>query len=190
MKLLAVLAILLVTLSPQASALANGLEFKGRGAEASFDSSDGCIYTSVNIELGENMLYSLGIHQRNVCSGQFLLEAYGFQSLSKSELRYSGNLKSATWVSTVHVEDFERGLSFDVFADLTWTGTGTIQTYHEHYNYSPYPGCHINLLIKEGFRDARVSGTISDGTTNFTPELASSGRLYNGKRFESTDGCE
>jgi hypothetical protein len=190
MKLLTALVLLMVTFASHTPDAAAEVEFKGHGAEAHFVSTEGCVRTSVLIELGEEALYSLGLQQQDVCTGQFLLEAYGHKPLSKSELKYTGNLKSARWITTVEVTDTWRGLSMNLFIDLTWTGAGEIRVYNNHYDYWPSPDCHVNLLIKEKARDAQVAGTVSDGMTNFTPEPTSNARLTSGMRVESSDDCQ
>lgn len=190
MKAFAILVLMMAVFSPQVPASANGLETKYHGAEASFQSREGCILTSVIIEVGEDTIYSIGLHQQDTCTGQFLLEAYGRKLLTKKELKYSGNLDLAQLTTTVNVVDWDRQLFFDVFIDLTWIGKGELRIYNSHYKYWLTPDCPTNILIKEKYRDAQASGTVSDGTVNYTPVPDSSARLLSAMRVEGSSKCE
>jgi hypothetical protein len=187
-KLLSVFVLTLATFSPQTTASAEANRFQGHSADAYFYTTDasGCIQTSVILELGEDILLSIQLFRYDICQNQPLIDAYGRKELTKSELKYSGNLDSATLRTTVPMTNAD----FDVSIDLTWIGTGEINKLQTHYNYSPSPGCHINLLLQEEYRSASASGTVSDGTTNFTPEPADQANLYFAKRTLTSQGCD
>lgn len=189
---IAILVLLLATFSPQTSASAESHQFQVRGAEGYFHSTDasGCIVKAVVLETGKEGLYSISLLHYDACTGIRFVEAYGHKLLTKPELKYQGNLDSLTLAATVHVTDDIRHLAFDVSINLKWTGEGDITTYQDHYNYYPSPGCHVNLLIRENYRSATVSGTVSDGMTNYTPEPATQGKLSSGMRVETSQGCE
>lgn len=191
-KSIAALVLLLATFSPQTSASAESHQFQVQGAEAYFHTTDtsGCIVKAVDLETGKEGLYSIALLHYDICTGTRYVEAYGNKLLTKQELKYQGNLDSLTLVTTVHVTDDIRNLAFDVSINLQWTGEGDITTYQQHYNYSPSPGCHVNLLIKESYRSAIVSGTVSDGVTNYTPEPSTQAELSSGMRVETSQGCE
>ena len=192
MKLLAVLGLLLAAFSPQAAASAEGARSTWHEDVAFFHSMDdsGCIDTRVGIETGADYLHSISVAQLDRCQGQLIMEAYGNKPLTKSEFHYTGKLGSATLQTTVQLTDFERNLTFDVRVDLKWTGVGEINEYHDHQNYSPSPGCQINSQIWEQYRSASVSGTVSDGTTNFTPEPTTSADMQFTKTISTSQGCE
>ncbi|HSJ87778.1 MAG TPA: hypothetical protein VK909_11260 [Anaerolineales bacterium] len=192
-KLLAVLALLLVTLIPQALVSAEVTQAEGHEAWAYFSSIDasGCIKTSVEIDTAKELLISLALFQYDMCTGEVLLEAYGRKPLSPSEIKFFGNLDSARLTTTVQVTDLERGLSFDIFIDLTWIGTGDILAYHAHDHNQPSPGCNVNVQGREKYREAQASGTLSDGTTNFTPTTSLNAYLYSWKNtFVASHACE
>lgn len=191
-KLLSILVLSLLTFSPQTTASAEANRFQGHNADAYFYTTDtsGCIQTSVILELGEDLLISIQLFRYDVCQNQTLVDAYGRRELSKSELNYHGNLDSATLNTTVPLFDYVTNSTFDVSIDLTWTGTGEIHKSRYHVTGSPSPGCHSNLLIQEEYRSASASGTVSDGTTNFTPEPADQANLYFAKRTAPSPGCE
>ena len=191
-KLLSVFVLLLVTFSPQTSASAEASQYGRHDAWAYFSSTDasGCIGTGVEIDVGEDLLPSIALSRYDMCSGQGLLEAYGRKSLSKSEIKYIGDLDSATLTTTVHMTP-NVGPSFDVFIDLTWIGTGDILINRNRDHYQPFPGCNVNVQLIEKYREAQASGTISDGTTNFTPEPSLNAYLDSWKRtVVESDGCQ
>jgi len=191
-KLLSVLVLLLVTLNSQTSAFAQANRFQAHNADAFFYTTDasGCIQTSVILELGEDILLSIQLFRYDICQNQTLIDAVGRKELTKSELKYSGNLDSATLNTTVQLFNYMTNSTFDVSIDLTWTGTGEIHKTRFHSTDSPSPGCHTNLLIQEAYRSASASGTVSDGTTNFTPEPADQANLYFAKRTLTSHGCD
>lgn len=191
-KFLAVLWLLLASFSPQGSASAEVNRFTGHDDTAIFESMDasGCIQTLVGIETGAEYLNSISVVQHDRCQGQLIMEAYGNKPLTKSEIHYTGKLGSTTLKTTVQLTDFERSLTFDVWVDLKWTGIGVINEYHQHQNYRPFPGCHINQQLWGQYRSASVSGTVSDGTMNFTPQTTTSADMQFTKTISTSQGCE
>ena len=192
MKLLAVFGLLLATFSPQRAAFADGARSTWHEDVAFFHSLDesGCIDTWVNIETGADYLYSIAVFQHDRCQSQTIIDGYGNKPLTKSEIHYTGNVGSTTLKTNVQVTDFQRGLTLDLWVDVTWTGVGEISEYHDHQNYSPSPGCHVNSQIWEKYRSASVSGTVSDGTTNFTPEPTTAADMQFTKAVRTSQGCE
>ncbi len=192
-RLFTILVLSLVAFVPQTAASAEVIQAEGQEAWAYFSSIDasGCIKTIVEIDTAETLLISLELSQYDMCTGQPLLGAYGRKSLSPSEIKFFGNLDSARLTTTVQVTDYVQGLSFDVFIDLTWIGTGDILAYHAHDHNQPSPGCNVNVQGREKYREAQASGTVSDGTTNFTPEPSLNAYLYTWKNtFVESHGCE
>lgn len=192
MKILAILAVLMVAFSPQTTASAEVLRSKLHGAYALFrsTSADGCIQTTVTVELGQESIQYIEIYRVDTCLGETIFEGYGSQVLSKSEVKYSGNLKSARLMTTISVYDVVSGGSVDLMINLTWKGTGEILVFQNHNVYEPWPGCKVTVQSREEYRDAQVTGTISDGITNFTPEPSIDDSLFltNVKRI--SQGCE
>jgi hypothetical protein len=192
MKLLAVFGLVLTTFNPQAAASADMYRYEGYGVWATFYSIDtsGCIKTAVNIELGENVMYSIALSQYDLCLGQGVLDAYGYKLLSKSEVKIE-NMNSATLKTTVHVTDNYRNIDSDVSIDLTWTGTGDVLAYHDHHHDQPWPHCTMNGIDRQRYRAAQASGTVSDGTTNFTPEPSKIAHFNFWKQTAAqSHGCE
>lgn len=192
MKLLAVLGLLLATFSPQGAASAEGARTIWHEDVAFFHSVDdsGCIDTRVSIETGVDFLQSISVVQYDLCEGLTIFDGYGNKPLDKSETHYTGNLGSTTLKTNVQVTDFQRSLTLNLWVDVTWTGVGEINEYHDHRKYSPSPGCDVNFHVWGKYRSARVSGTVSDGTTNLTPEPTTSADMWFTKTILTSHGCE
>src|SRR6266700_3725421 len=75
---------------------------------------------------------------------------------------------SASLSATIPVCCDVFGNTFNLSVNLTWTSTSAIahenSTFHFHSK-----GFTENAHFNADFRDANASGTVSDGTTNFTP---------------------
>jgi hypothetical protein len=200
-KLLAVLALALTTFMQHSTAsAATVFKFRGETASAFFSSTDGCIATDVFISATEGVSQNppgkgdpisqafIFISQYNFCTDTLLLNAEGFALLSNADFDVSGKLDLATLNTTINVFDFVSNTSFDIFIDLTWTGIGPLsrQSNNSHFNT---PGCKIHSRFRGTFRSAEASGTVSDGTTNFTPEPSLGADLGLVKSGDVVIGC-
>jgi hypothetical protein len=192
-KLLAILALMLVTLgqhTPASAAYTENDKWRWTTAYAVFESVDpsGCIHTEVYVYAEETWSeVGLSISQYDTCIGTYLLIASGYAELADSDFRISANLDSATLKTTVDVEDYVSDSSFDVFVDLTWTGTSALG--HGTSNYQGHgPGCHEISHDQMRSRAAQASGTVSDGETNFTLEPSEYGVIYS-EKFADIYGC-
>jgi len=201
-KLLAVLALALATFSQHSTASAGGnFKFRGDGAEAGFSSFDGCIATDAFVFASDDIFQStpgpagassgmfLFIFQVDYCTDPptVLHDISHFASLGDPDLQVTRKLTSATLSATVNVYDFASDSFFDVFVDLAWTGNGPLvrQSSNSHFNS---PGCKIHSRFRGTFRPAEVLGSISDGTTNFTPEPGG-GTISSVKQGDLFIGC-
>src|SRR2546422_1755696 len=173
--LLSLVAFAFSTSAPRAHAAASGsttvFRFHGMTAFAVFDSlsSDGCIDTFVFVDgnqSGTTLEADVFIGQFNICTQTDLMEASG--STFSPDLQISKKLDSASLSATISVFDFVSGNTFNVSVNTTWTATGPlsheIQSSHFHTK-----GFIDNFHRNAAFRDAGASGTVSVGTTNFTP---------------------
>jgi hypothetical protein len=89
---------------------------------------------------------------------QVLLHAFNRVPLEAGALRLSGELATASVRATGRVrQPLVAGVG-TVALDLTWTGVGSVAR-DEHE-------------AGDRFRQARVSGTLRAGTTNFTPQVS------------------
>jgi hypothetical protein len=149
--------------------------FHGLSAIAFFDnlSPDRCIDTSVSVDGFQNTVNNqttsgadIFIGQFNNCTSTQLLAASG--STSSPTFQIDKKLLSASLNTTILVTDFVSGTTFNVSVSVAWTSTSAIaheiQTFHFHTKAFT-ENAHFNA----DFRDANASGTVSDGTTNFTP---------------------
>ena len=104
----------------------------------------------------------------------------GYAELTPEQFQLVGNFDSATLSAVVNVCEFEgkdggppappppEPNCFDVTVDLTWTGTGAVQTSSGKSSFR-FDGCRVRSTFSNSFRSASAAGAVSDGTTNFTP---------------------
>lgn len=145
-------------------------KFSGPSAVAFFDNVVGCVETTVDLD-GFTVNNSSGadifIGQFDNCTQTVLLQAVG--STFSSTFQVSKNLSSASLSATIPVFDAVSGNPlFNVSVSQTWTATGplSIESSTSHFHTK---GFTINSHFTGRFRNATASGTVSDGTTNFTP---------------------
>jgi hypothetical protein len=201
-KLLAAFALVLTAFSqPTGASAADVVHFRGRGVDAVFSSTDssGCISTDVNMFAGDLLSDTspgqaspgiiMVIFQYDQCTNTQLLAASTNAPLSKTDLKITGNLNASTLHATVSVFDEVSGTSFDVTVDLTWTGTSSVYRQNFHSN-SRLGDCHSVLRSNGAFRFAEASGTVTDGTTNFTPEPSVEGHIASTNLGSVSHGCD
>jgi hypothetical protein len=171
--LLSLVALAFSTTAPRAHAAASGsttvFRFNALTAIAAFDSTSGCIETFADVDGTQSNLgpeADVLIAQFDNCTGTLLLEAVG--STLNPNFQVAKSLTSASLSATISVFDFVSGNTFNVSVNMAWTSTSTImnevQTFHIHTK-----GFTENFHLNATFRDASASGTVSNGTTNFTP---------------------
>jgi hypothetical protein len=206
-KLLIVTVLMLATFSQGTSASAGGggggnFRFKGLGASAYLSSSDasGCIYTDVSIFANEQMILntpgvhnafsgvSLYISQYDYCTGTQLLAADGYTSLAGPDLAVSKKLESAVLNATVNMYDYVSGNSFDIWVNLNWTGVSSMGHRSNQSQYK-FERCHQKYQDSSAFRFAQVSGSISDGITEFADGPAVYADIFSSKGGSVSTGC-
>lgn len=158
---------------------------RGPGASSAFideDQSDPCISTFVNVTFSaftvqsppdpaeESLEAFVFISKYNLCTSTDLIFGGGFKQLTDQEFTIDPrNLSSASLNTTIEVLDLVSGVPFNVDVSMMWTANGDIIRSNQHHNFwTP------SFLFKDRsngtFRESTASGTISDGTTNFTPD--------------------
>jgi hypothetical protein len=161
---------------------------RGQLAEAYFYSTDssGCVITSVAVFANDNRynygpggpealpLLTVLLSKWDECTGTLLLEANGQAVLEGHQS--DKQLTAATLDTTIKLFDFVAETPVPVSVNIAWTGTGATVTQRSH-NQIKLPGFKMNSRFSGTFRNATAVGTVSDGTTNFTPEPATSARL-------------
>ena len=154
---------------------------KDRLADAQFTSFDstGCIRTDVAVFAGSskfkdtgspldvepmvNVTYAVG----DVCN-QVLLRS-GFGSTNVTNFQMDSGLVAAHASATVPATDDQNGTTIYLYVNLDWSGFGDITTLRVKDHFDT-PSSSVNFRAKGNFREANVSGSVSDGTTNFTPD--------------------
>jgi hypothetical protein len=182
--LLSLVALAISTTAPRASAAGSGnstvFHLNGRSAVALFDSfsPDGCIENFAFINFTQSQQgpeASALIFQENTCTVTLLLYATGGTFNFTSQV--SGTLDSASLSATIPVLDAVSGNTFDASVSTTWTATGPLsrEVTTDHFQTKTFiETFHLN----ETFRDASASGTVSIGTTNFTPSPALGASIF------------
>lgn len=183
---LALLMSMMVTALPAnaAGAETRHFSFKGQFAEAAFHTEDssGCIETFVTViaEDGRSkqagppeatLRASVELFQFDSCSGKLLLSAFGLAVLTPEQFQIDKQLNAATLNATIEVTDFVSRSTFPVDVSLNWTGSGDIVSVKNHVQLKE-PGFKLNSRFTGTSRNATASGTVSDGTTNFTSQPA------------------
>jgi hypothetical protein len=177
---------------------ADSIKFKGRTADAFFESRSGCAGTIVNVFASERVLGNpsnvgevfLEVRQFDPCNNdEPSLAASGSAPVTPSQFKVDANLGSASLSATVTLTDTLSGSSFEVtIVDLQWTATSSRGQQNSHSIFR-FLGCHINTHVNAAFRLAEAEGTISDGTTDFTPDPSLAGNLFSAKSGDRSRGC-
>jgi hypothetical protein len=188
----------LVTATPASSAGAETthFSFKGAVAEAAFSSVDpsGCVVTDLFLfgldgrrreggDLVRESMAGMSIRKVDVCTDTQLVIAGGSSPVPAPAFQIDSRLRAATLNATLEVFDFVSLTSFPVEVSVSWTGTGAIRREKQHFQVKR-PGLKANFRFDGLTRDATASGTVSDGTTNFTPEPAVFADMYSVKTGE------
>jgi hypothetical protein len=121
------------------------------------------------------------VSQFDNCTQTLLIAADGSAVLGPGEVQIDNQLTAASWTATIEVVDFVSGASFPVDVNVSWTGVDGTTSARTHTRQT-LPGFKINERFDRTFREATASGTVSDGTTNFTPPARSRWRRRAGIR--------
>jgi hypothetical protein len=107
-----------------------------------------------------------------------LIDAAGLlTSLPAGAFTVSNQLTTAHLVADVPLDDLVSGTTFTVHVDVTWTGTSAITRNHSNTNDIYSRNCHVLNRWKGSGRTADAAGTVSDGTTNYTPTPSNNGEI-------------
>ena len=177
-------------------------KFRGESVSALFTNTDGCIETSVFVAATEGVLQrppgpgspvtevAILILQYDLCSDTRLVSAEALTSVPEADFQVSKKLEQATLNTTVTVTDFAADpiASFDVFIDLTWTATGPLSRQNNNINFNDH-GCNIHNRLHGTSRTAEASGSVSDGTMNYTPQPSVQAFITSAKNGVVIIGC-
>jgi hypothetical protein len=115
------------------------------------------------------------------CGDQVLLDHVGFtDTLTRAELAIASDLTSASLVATIPMNDAldEAFPPTDPLAvDLSWTGIGRQDRTNVLYENGHHDGLTVINHDHETCRDATVSGTVSDGSTDYAAGAVVDSRL-------------
>jgi hypothetical protein len=171
--------------------------FQGQTANAFFSSTDpgGCVVTSVFVlandgrtktgpggPLAESFAF-VAVSQFNQCTETQLLNAEGSAVLAADDFQMDSRLTAATLDTSIELFDFVSGTSFPVDVNLAWTGSGDTLTQRSHFQINA-PGLKVNERFSGTLRGATATGTVTAGTTNFTPEPSVFAELFSAKSGE------
>ncbi|HSJ89688.1 MAG TPA: hypothetical protein VK909_20920 [Anaerolineales bacterium] len=133
--------------------------FKGQFAEAFFSTFDetGCVETFVYVAGQEGKVKQDGkpaadstvvvnILQFNHCTGEYLLDAFGFDTLAPDDFVIDKKINQATLATTVLVGDFVSGASFPVDIHVSWTGVGETSTVKDREKVNE-PGFKLTTVL-------------------------------------------
>jgi len=165
--------------------------FDGLFADATFGSTDpsGCVSTVVDLLANDGRSRTgtgqpevaasaiIIVSQFDNCTQTLLVAADGSAVLGPGALQIDNKLTAASLTATIEVFDFVSGASFPVDVNVSWTGVGGTTSARTHIRQT-LPGFKINERFDRTFREATASGTVSDGTTNFTPQPAAAGDAH------------
>lgn len=204
LRSLAILVLALAAFGRPADASAVSMfKFKGLGANASFSSVDpsGCILTSVDVFTAEATIQSppgtrapfsstnIYLSRYDLCTDTLLLAAEGVKDLAEPELQISSRLQRASLNTTITMFDTRTGAPLDLSVSLSWLGVGSTSRQHSGFHFGDQV-CRVVSRFKGTFRGAEVSGTVSDGVTNFTPEVSVGASLVSSNSRDMSIGCE
>jgi hypothetical protein len=152
------------------------IEGRGLHVESGFDyiSPDGRIETTVYVDAFQNRVHNQTVSTADVFIGQVdtrtgatVLDASG--GTDTPTFQIDKNLLSASLSATVPLTDNQTGQPlFNVSVNMIWTSTSAIQYQNNTFHYRT-EGFTITSHSNAAIRDAIASGTVSDGTTNYTP---------------------
>lgn len=122
---------------------------------------------------------SVNIFKLDNCTSTTLILASGSTPLAPGEVKSRPSLSGASLNTNVTVSDAISGTSFPVNVAVTWTGVG--KPFFDSINRVVFKDAADRFVITtiQGTvaRNADASGTVTDGTTNLTPEPAVFGIL-------------
>ncbi|WP_141715256.1 hypothetical protein [Burkholderia ubonensis] len=160
-------------------------------ANAFFTQLSGCVETSVGVAavLGDtSSIVDVGPPTRSFsndmivfvsmfdwCQNATVLSAFGKAPPASFDM--AEDLRGARLTGIVTAKDSIHSTPLDIRVDVTWTGIGDKSDVHSADHASTFPSGFINTHFNGWVRSATVSGTVTDGTTNYTPAVAQFGAM-------------
>jgi len=152
----------------------------GANAFADFTTSDACVTTTVHLEAGSQFVrVPSAVPQPSASTGAFIIitrmdacsgTTIALQGFSQ-DVTYTFDrlLTQAHLTGPIEACDPDTGLScVTLSVDLVWSGVGLLGNLRNNNRQISGAFIFIAMLVGEA-RSAIVTGTVSDGTTNYTP---------------------
>ena len=172
-----------------------GASNRGPLVNASFETVDpsGCIVTDVFVSANSGIAQShpttdeagpvndvgVSLYRYDACNDYTsLVDAAGLvTTLPAGAFTVSKQLSWAHLVADVPLDDLVSGRTFTVHVDMAWTGTSAIRRDHSNTNDIYARNCHVLNRWKGSGRTADAAGTVTHGSTNYTPAPTHDGEI-------------
>jgi hypothetical protein len=152
--------------------------FKGHSASAQFEANTSCVTTDVDVLVFDSMSRSgstatpgsyvyLSTNSYDSCAGTYS-SGYGYDTTGGA-VQFTETRDSLTATGNVTVQNYngDGTMSSSTYTiNLTWKGFGSLDRQTQDFNYQS-AGFITMSHINGTSQIAYVSGTLSDGTTNF-----------------------
>ncbi len=160
--------------------------FSGLNADAYFDAVTDCTETGAYVFANNGKFQSppgpgtsgssayANLYWYNICGTEEYFYAWSQYPIGDVNFQISRNLASAQLNASFHFYGYNQNgepIEFDAQVDLNWTPAGPASRSSNRYHFQN-PWFIENRHDSSVWRPAEASGTISDGTTNFTPEVS------------------
>jgi hypothetical protein len=161
--------------------------FSGGYANAYFSSDDGCISNSVYVDAGEHAgatqtsmggpSVNLWVSSWNHCTWTTSFSGSAYQvRLSSDALQLSRQVTSASLNTTIPVMNYFTWQQVPLTIKLTWTNTSAPVKSSQTFRYQSEDFMSSGRYSGT-YAPAQASGTVSDGTTNYTPAPTTSAQI-------------
>ena len=193
MVALALLCILATLASTGRAAEVFHYHENGMVADAIFDSFDesGCVETTVlsSSEYAPKVQSApgpgtqwtgtiLAISKFDYCDQTLLMDAIGADDYPPDfNFQVDPTLGSASLTVPITVYDSVSAQYLNMKVQLTWTSSGPMTLESDISNWTS-PGITISNRLNGTYRWAQAVGSVSEGSTNFTPDVSAWGRVF------------
>lgn len=191
--LIAVAALLVVAFAVPIAAQAGWISsWSGDSASAGFSKTYNHIYTQVWVDAmkgkyqsppGNGQVFSsvyVYIYSRDADTNEVLLDGWGYKNLGPEEFSIAGGLKSAGLKTTVPMQNWLTGGTFDLAVAVDWTANGKAVRDKYVYHYI-YPGMRYMSSGMNAWKAANARGTFATGDSVVFQGAADSASLASGK---------
>ena len=166
----------------------------------SWSTTDGCIYSNVSVMASTQTVKSstggtstgqyatLSIDRYDNCTWSWLGSLSGSAAIDKNSFQMDKQLNNAHLQINIPVSDWNTGVASNFTVDLTWTGSGELLKGKTRNQYQS-PTCKYTYTSSGSSRNATISGSISDGSTEYLNSATATGSLQSVKQGDMMMGC-